>query len=499
MVEVEYLDAEQVFVLGLQFVALCRHQVLAGLVVFHGVGLAAFVFLAGQAERLVAGRGGGTAAVVAADGGGGVVPGLLYFLIQGFLGLVQLQGVVLALEAGGADAVARGQAVEEGDAEAEAYVLAEVVLHLLAEAAVQGGVVAGAQAAVEAELRIVRALCDADAVQAAFQPVLGGLDGGFVGQGYLVDFVRGREGGFDDIGRRLFHQEAFRRVQFDELGQVQQGQAVVVVGLHHLEFVLGDACPGFGHLGGRGLAHARQALEAGQLFTAQVGLPLGDAVQFAVEQHLQVGRGDVDGDVLLGLGQVGQRGLQVQLGQGILVGDLQPGEEGDAGADGEAGVVVLGVDVDGVVLARLLVGHGGLRAAPAPALAGAAVERRQAGPLGCVHVHAALLGLVGRLPDGDVVGYGVVDALFQRPAFLCRGACRGGQEEQEGRARPIYIRGVHLHVVDVVGCTYCSFSPLRMRSVVVMPSRMAMRMPSLMPTRTGRRSNCCPFTLSVRT
>ena len=164
-----------------------------------------------------------------------------------------------------------------------------------------------------------------------------------------------------------------------------------------------------------------------------------------------------------------------------------------------AGVVVLGVDVDGVVLARLLVGHGGLRAAPAPALAGAAVERRQAGPLGCVHVHAALLGLVGRLADVDVMLYGVVDAAFQRPALLRPGGAGAGQDEKQGQPRSIYTIGIHLCVLSIVGYPYCSFSPLRMRSVVVMPSLMAMRMPSLMPTRTGRRSNCCPPTLSVRT
>ena len=101
LVEVQYLGAEQVVVLGLELVALCLHQVLFGFVELHGVGFAILELLCHQAERLLAGQGGRMATGIFAFGGGGVVPGLLDFLVERLLGVVQLEGVVLLLEAGG--------------------------------------------------------------------------------------------------------------------------------------------------------------------------------------------------------------------------------------------------------------------------------------------------------------------------------------------------------------------------------------------------------------
>ena len=104
---------------------------------------------------------------------------------------------------------------------------------------------------------------------------------------------------------------------------------------------------------------------------------------------------------------VGGGGLQVQLGQGILVGQLEAGEERDAGGELHVGAVAGRVDIDGGVVAGRLVGHGGLRTSPVPALVGSSVQVGQAGPLGGVHFDGALLGHVGGLADVDVVFDGV--------------------------------------------------------------------------------------------
>ena len=369
LVEVQNLGAEQVFVLGLQFVALGFHQVLLGFVVFHGVGLSALILFLCKLECFLAGLRGSLAAVVFADGSRSVVPGLLYLLIQGFLGIVQLQGVIVSLQAGGAHPVACGQPVEQGNAEAESDVFAEVVAHLLVESPVQRRVEVGSDAPVQVQLRVVSALRDAYAVLASLQPVFGSLYGGLPCQSYLVDFVgRGEGRGGSQLGR-CFHLESFGRLQFNELAEVQQSQAVVVVGLHHVHFVLCHARLGFGNFRRRCLAGPRKAADALVLLLAQFGLSQGHIVQLLVEEHLQVGRGDVDGDVFLGLVQVGQCGFEIEFGQCVLVGQFQSGKDGYACAQREVGAVVFGVDVDGVVFAGCLVSHGGLRASPVPALA----------------------------------------------------------------------------------------------------------------------------------
>ena len=152
-------------------------------------------------------------------------------------------------------------------------------------------------------------------------------------------------------------------------------------------------------------------------------MPEGHFVELLVEEHLQIGRSDVDGDVFLGLLEVGGGGFQVQLGQGILVGQLEAGEEGNASRKLHVGAVAGRVDVDGGVVAGRLVGHGGLRTSPVPALVGSSAQVGQAGPLGGVHFDGALLGHVGGLADVDVVFDGMVDASAQRPRLLCLKAC----------------------------------------------------------------------------
>ena len=100
-VKVQNLRAEQVFVLGLQLVALCLHQVLLGFrctpphwpvlprtcVPSAGKTLP----LASMAAWLL---------VYLAREAVAIIPSLLYLLVKRLLGIIQLQGIVLALQAG---------------------------------------------------------------------------------------------------------------------------------------------------------------------------------------------------------------------------------------------------------------------------------------------------------------------------------------------------------------------------------------------------------------
>ena len=420
VVEVENLGAEEVVVLGVELVALGAEQVLLGLVVLYGVGLAALVLLRHQSEGFGAGLEGCRAAGVLGLGGRGVVPGLLHLFVKGFFGAFELQGVVLLLQAGGAHLVARGEAVEEGHAQAEAYVLVEVVAHLLAEGAVDGGVVAGAEASVKAELGVVGALGDADGVAAGVEAMLGGLYAGLGGQGGLRHFGRRGERLEGECYGGALQLEAFGRVELDELAQVEQAELVAVVGFHLAHLVLRQARAGIGHFLCRGFAQALQGLDAGQLLSAQVGLSLSHLVGLELVEGLQVGRGDLHGDVVFGLLQVGQGGLEVELGVGQLVGQLHAGKEGHGGAYGEVGAVAGGVDIDGGVVARGLVLDGGLRASPVPVLSGRGVEVGQPCPASGVDLHGTLLCGVGGLLDLDVVVDGVVDASAQAPGGVGR-------------------------------------------------------------------------------
>ena len=271
---------------------------------------------------------------------------------------------------------------------------------------------------------------NADAVLAALQAVLRRQDGGFAHHGSLEDFFGRGEGNQFHFHFGRFEREAFGRLQFDELAQVKQGQFVVVVGLYYGHLVLCHTCLGFGHFGGRGFAQLSQAFDARILLAAQVGLSQSHLVQFLVEEHLQVGRSHVDGNVILGFVQVGNGSFQVQLGQGILVGQLQSRKDRDAGIECKVGPVAAGVYVVGGIVAGTFVLDGGLGTSPAPALAGASVEVGQAGPFGGIDFDGTLAGCIVGLADIDVMLDGVFDAPAQRPRLLGRQV--SGRQQAQG-------------------------------------------------------------------
>lgn len=129
-VEVEYLGAEQVVVFGLKAVGHGFHPRRTRFVVLGGVGLAVGVFLLHQQEGSLCRFVGGAAAAVLCFGIDGVVVGLLYLLVEGFLAFLQLPVVGVLLDACTPYTVAGAEAVEDGNAERESDVLAEVVAQL---------------------------------------------------------------------------------------------------------------------------------------------------------------------------------------------------------------------------------------------------------------------------------------------------------------------------------------------------------------------------------
>lgn len=111
-------------------------------------------------------------------------------LCRGSFGVIQLQGIVFALQAGCAYPVACGQSVEDRHTQIEADIFVEVVIHLLAESTVDCRIIVRSETSAETQLRIISALGNADAVFASFQAILCRLYGGFADQCRLEDFIR---------------------------------------------------------------------------------------------------------------------------------------------------------------------------------------------------------------------------------------------------------------------------------------------------------------------
>ena len=137
---------------------------------------------------------------------------MLYLLVEGLLRIVELQEQVILLQAGGAHAVAGGQAVEERDAQIQADIAVEVVLHLVAKS--QGrtsahGVIARPQPAAERELGIESTLGDTDALVAAFQTIFRRLDFGTESEGLDIDGIGRRERGEVGLSGRNFECKTF--------------------------------------------------------------------------------------------------------------------------------------------------------------------------------------------------------------------------------------------------------------------------------------------------
>lgn len=110
---------------------------------------------------------------------------LAEFLCRGSFGIIQLQRVVLALQAGCTYPVACSQSVEDRYAQIETDVFVEVITHLLTESPVDGRIVVRTEASVETQLRIITALGDSDTVFASFQTILRSLYRSLAAQCYL--------------------------------------------------------------------------------------------------------------------------------------------------------------------------------------------------------------------------------------------------------------------------------------------------------------------------
>ena len=113
--------------------------------------------------------------------------------------------------------------VENRYAEVESYIFVEVIVHLLAEGAVNGRIVIRTEATVQAQLWVVVALGDADAVLATLQTELCSLDGGFTYHSCLEYFIWRSERNQIQIDCRRFQIEPFWCFQFDKLAKVEQG------------------------------------------------------------------------------------------------------------------------------------------------------------------------------------------------------------------------------------------------------------------------------------
>ena len=211
-----------------------------------------------------------------------VQAGLLNLLIERLLRVVEPQLLVLLLNAGVADAVARLEAVEDGHAQVKADVLREIVLQLGAES-VGGesarGVVVTAQTAAEAERGQIARLRNLDAVVSGTQAQLLGGNLRLDAQGLGVDDVGGGDSGTAAEQRtshpilpilpiqpiRPHHSETVSRRQFEELGERENGELLVVVGLGGGESAVGERGLLLRELGTAGLAVVDQCLEADHL------------------------------------------------------------------------------------------------------------------------------------------------------------------------------------------------------------------------------------------
>ena len=96
-IEVQYLCTEQIFIFGLQLIRLGFHQILFRFIILYGISFAIIILLTHQLERFHTGIGCRTTTGILAFGSQCSVPGLLNFFIERFLGIIQLQRIILLL------------------------------------------------------------------------------------------------------------------------------------------------------------------------------------------------------------------------------------------------------------------------------------------------------------------------------------------------------------------------------------------------------------------
>ena len=141
-------------------------------------------------------------------------------------------------------------------------------------------------------------------------------------------------------------------------------------------------------------------------------------MQLFIEQYLKIGRSYINGNVFFGFLQIGYGSFQVQLGQCVLIGNLQSGENRDTGTEAHIGSIAGSIDIYCRIVTGVLILDGGLRTPPVPVLTGTSVQVRQACPFGRIDLYRTLFGIISCPPDVDVVLNGIINALAERPPFL---------------------------------------------------------------------------------
>ena len=191
------------------------------------------------------------------------------------------------------------------------------------------------------------------------------------------------------------------------------------VALREGGFLLGQ----FG-LGGLPVLHHR--LQPFHLGLVQFLLVPGDVHDVIVVNDLHVGLGHGDADVVPGALEVGQGGVQVQLGKLDIVRSGHAVEQVHARADGEARVRRGRAGGVGVVL--------GQSAAEVHALVRGTADIREVGVLGGVQLDFALGHVQFALLHVQVVFEGPVQAFLEGPgmAQVLRPG-QGGGEQREGK------------------------------------------------------------------
>ena len=174
-------------------------------------------------------------------GGYGSVPGLLDFLVERLLGTAQLECLGALLQAGAANLVAGRELIEDGDAQGQAHVLAEVVAQLVPEAlGAKGRVVVGAHASAQRERGGVRGLGNLELPGSTLEANLLGLNLRADAQGIGIDVVGMADDHLFERYLGTHHREAFPIGKFQQLGQREQGSAHVVLCLDDGHLALGE-------------------------------------------------------------------------------------------------------------------------------------------------------------------------------------------------------------------------------------------------------------------
>ena len=170
-----------------------------------------------------------------------------------------------------------------------------------------------------------------DVCLGTFQAQVFGLYLGFERQRFLKNLVGQGQGGgvaYGDCRRVGAHNgKALGRVEFQQLGERQQGKAVVVVGLRQGEAALGESGLLLRHFHAAGLARAVHLAQAFHLHRVDVNLPLGHVAQLKVVKNLHVCLRHLHAYIVAGLVKVGCGGLEVQLVQLYCARYAESGEQ----------------------------------------------------------------------------------------------------------------------------------------------------------------------------